>query len=615
MASRSQAASSSFLLFFGLPFILAGLGVGIVFWGMLWHWYEARSWVEVPCVLESTNLRDHMERRSSGSARDTLMNEAEATYRYSYGGRSYQGTEVSLSLGADNFGDYQVRVSQQLLEARSAGGEFRCFVNPARPEEAILFREGRWTLLLFMSVFPLLFPLVGGLVSCTGWRGKGNRRLVHELQSRHPDEPWRWNPAWAGEWIPPKNRPRPWVWTAVTGWMLLVWGPMLAVLLVDSDVTRENPVSLLGFLPVLPLAVCGLFTLRSWLRAGQPVPQVHVLPMPVLTGGPLKAEVAVPLAGRTVLALNDRLEAELSCHKEWVEVDARRNRSTLRELRWSEKKSVSLNTAVREDRGCRVTVDFDIPASIPAEDLQPIGTAEFDFLSWVWELELRGTAMTQKWRYDMPVYAPHVPLEADSPQAQEAAEAQRERQAAEDAAFQTWQMLNLDADELQMHLARRGIDFTFESRSKKPLSFNLPVRRFGRAQPLLGFFVLLWSGGALALWQPEIPLWVPLLWVGTSLLLLWLFSSLFSSRTLRLDDEGLEAGWKLGPWGKTQRFHREEIRRFIAPGANLRVNREYYGKVKLETVAGEKIVILDALPARRVAESLVLLLDGWRKGA
>lgn len=612
MASRSKPASSSFLLLFGLPFILGGLGVGIFYWGMLWDWYQARAWVEVPCVLESSTLRDHMERRSSGSSRDTLMNEAEATYRYTYLNRQYKGDKVSLSLGADNFGDYQERISNVLMEARNNGGAFRCYVSVVRPEESVLFREARWTLLLFTSLFPLLFPLVGASFFWAGLKGRLSRGKVHAIQSQYPDEPWRWKPEWAGDWIQPKNRPRPWVWTAVTGWMLLVWGPMLHVLMVDSDMTRANPVSLLGLLPALPLGVCSFLTLRAWWRHQQPAPQVHVQPLPVVTGGPLKAEVALPMAESR---LQGNLEARLSCFKEWTETDSENSSITRREERWTTVQSVPLAAAIREDRGHRLKVVFDIPASLPAEDQQRIGTAEFDFLSWVWELELHGGGLKQKWCYDMPVYAPHQPLAWESPEAQEAAQAQKETEAAQDAAFKIWQMQNLDADELQMHLIRRHIEFTFESQSKRPVSFDLPLRRFSKPRPLLVFFTLIWVTAAVGMARSHLPFIVPFLFGSTSLLLLWLLTGLFKSRTLHLDDQGLQAGWKVGPYGKTLRIHREEIVGFRVSNAGMRMNGEHYNAVYLQRQGGDKVVILDGLPGKRVAESLVLLLEQWRKQA
>lgn len=63
MAIRNRPAGNRFMFFFGLPFVLAGLGVGIFYWGMLADWYRAQTWVQVPCVLERSELRDHMEKR------------------------------------------------------------------------------------------------------------------------------------------------------------------------------------------------------------------------------------------------------------------------------------------------------------------------------------------------------------------------------------------------------------------------------------------------------------------------------------------------------------------------------------------------------------------------
>lgn len=625
MATRIRTAGSRFLFLFGLPFILAGLGVGIFYWGMLADWYRAQSWQRVPCVLERSELRDHMERRSgSSSSRDTLMNEAEAVYHYTYAGRDYTGHRVSLSLGADNFGDFHERVAQQMQDARNhAGGAFHCYVNPAHPHESVLFRQARWTLLLFTSLFPLLFPLVGALVTLSGWRAMGSRKKIHALQSRYPDEPWRWNPHQQGEWWPPENRPAPAALTAATVWMAAVWGPMLFALSVESDVRRENPVSLLGLLPALPLGLMFVLSLRSWARHARPVPQVHVQPLPVLTGGPLRVQVALPAAylspqsPRAALAQSE-LHAQLTCSRQWVD-DSGEESTTRVEQLWTDSQNVPLSQAVREAQGSRVDVKFDLSAALPAHGLPRLGDVDpGSGLDWVWKLELSSPGWPQSWRYDMPVYAgsgssynnPAAAADADTTNNNTTATTTPQISNIKHTAEAAHRLLRLDADELEMHLRKHGMTLAKDAHGL-PLSFDLPPARYAAVRPGMGItlgimllvFMLLVSLGV-----PGIPVFVFALFlfiIGSITL------SLFKHGQLHLQPDSLAATWSLGPWRKSRQLQRQEILRFESK-QNLAVGSHTYHEVRACLLNGKSVPVADGLPGRLVGEAMAAELERWR---
>ena len=64
----SKSLSGGCLALFGLPFLAAGLFMsGLYFYGYA-KWWAAQSWEEVPCWIESAELK-----RSSGSDSDTLQ--------------------------------------------------------------------------------------------------------------------------------------------------------------------------------------------------------------------------------------------------------------------------------------------------------------------------------------------------------------------------------------------------------------------------------------------------------------------------------------------------------------------------------------------------------------
>lgn len=597
------------MFFFGLPFVLAGLGVGFVYWGMLADWYRAQTWVQVPCVLERSELRDHMERRSgSSSSRDTLMNEAEALYRYTYAGREHTGNRVSLSLGADNFGDFQERVAQQMQEARNhAGGAFHCYVNPAQPHESVLFRQARWTLLLFMSVFPLMFPLVGAFISLAGLRGMGTRKKIHALQSQFPDQPWRWNPDKQGEWLLPENRPRPVRATVTLVWMSLVWGPMLFALGVESDMSLANPVSLMGLLPVLPLGLMAVHTLRSWARHARPVPQVHVQPLPVRTGGPLHVQVALPQGSETPLRAlaEDQLHARLSCARRWM--DHSGESSTVREEQvWTDEQTVPLSSAVREAQGSRVEVKFDLPLKAPAPEMPHLGRADDGGPDWVWALELRAPGWPQNWRYDLPVYAGGATTPGTPESEADAALGQLKNNS--EAAHR---MLELDADEVEMHLRKSGMTLQRDGQGR-PEFFDMPSARFASGRTVLTIItgILFFVVALLLFFQAN---GIVQLVFGLFLAITGFITfTLYTERQLRVEPEALEIIWRVGPWRKAQRLTRQEITRFDS-NQNMYVGNTSYYQVVAHTHMGKKLALMDGLQGKAVAEGIIKLLQRWHR--
>ena len=110
---------------FALPFF----GVGA---GMLWSIgstvhdaWRMQDWQPVPARLASAGYETH-----SGDDSDTY--EAYARYTYEYRGRAYAGDRVGLSGGADNIGDYQTDLGNQLRRLHARGEPVTAWVENLR---------------------------------------------------------------------------------------------------------------------------------------------------------------------------------------------------------------------------------------------------------------------------------------------------------------------------------------------------------------------------------------------------------------------------------------------------------------------------------------------------
>ncbi|TDU64131.1 uncharacterized protein DUF3592 [Prosthecobacter fusiformis] len=598
MSSRHTASGDTFLIPFGLIFLLAGLGVGYFYYDLLSRWYSARHWVQVPCIIESSALRDHMETRpASTTEHDTLMNEAMATYAYEYEGRPYQGTEVALSGGADNFGDYQQRVSQILDDHRTSGTPYRCFVNPDDPTQAVIFRDARWTLLLFISIFPLLFPLVGGITATMGLLGRSENKRVRGYQTKYPDQPWRWKSAWGPEWMPPKNAGRTWIWVTIATWMSILWLPMLYALVVDGDISLSSPISLLPFLTLVPILFVSRAALRRILekRYGQIL--LHVEPRPITPGSTLNAWLAIPQ--NLPLGQHEHMQAQIRCIRE-VTTRSGKNTTVNREVLWSDHQSLPLAEATREARGSRLPVTFTLPAGLPAMPVALADVGWHDASQHLWELELTAPRLTRPMVYDLPVFQTDT-ASSSTPVTSTA------------TSSPTTHPLDLDADELTLHLARHHITAVFDSR-QLPVSFDLSPRRYATVRLFLICFTSFWSLAFLILLNTDAPGLFPLIWGVTSAMLWALIVMQLRRQRLQFSDTGVDITWSLGPWSGRRSYEKRHLVQF-QHRINMTSGATAYHVVSAETIFGKKVTLIDGIPSSLVVENLCRLLEAWRKQA
>ncbi|SKA92057.1 Protein of unknown function [Prosthecobacter debontii] len=598
MSYSRTSSGDTFLIPFGLVFILAGLGVGIFYFSMVSGWYAARSWVKVPCIIESSSLEDHVSHDSDSGTSVTYS--AVATYRYEFEGRSYQGREVSLSSGSDNFGDFQQQAASILQQHEESGQPFRCFVNPERPEEAVIFREGRWTLLLFLSLFPVAFPLAGGFVMSMGLSERRQKKERELAKSQHPEAPWRWQTRWQDEWIRPKNAGFFKGWLMVAIWLTIVWGPIIYATLIGGDGELEDTFSWVVLILTVPLLFIWRAAIRRVLDQRQGLPQIHVQPMPASPGASLDIQVAIP--PRRSVSMRDHLHAEVRCVKQ-VTTHSGKSTTTREETLWSDTISASFSDAVREDRGSRLPLRIDLPAELPASPLDSEGGSHGE--RYDWELRVKMPKLRHPVVFDLPVFESAETTVSTDPLAPPKS-ARKARPSVES-------ILALDADELTMHLAKHHITAVFD-RHNLPMSFDLSPRRYASARLFLTIFNTIWTGVFFLLVTLDAPFIFPLIWGVTSALFWWVIIRQFEHRHIDLDAAALEIRQTLGPWSSKKRFERRHLLEFSSRMHMSSGSTSYY-EVRADTTFGKRVTLMDGIPSKLVADNLVPLLEQWRKQA
>ena len=179
------------LVLVALPFAAVGVGMSAwLFCGIAANG-RMQSWQETPAKIVRAKLEAHSDPEGSTTY------EATAEYTYQFGDRPYTGSRVSVQGGSDNFGSFQKDVYRQLSKHQRSGDPFRCYVNPAKPSEAVLFRDLRWEMIGVQTLFATAFGSAGFAVLTFGVWGCLTTRGNRALAALHPDEPWLWKKDWA----------------------------------------------------------------------------------------------------------------------------------------------------------------------------------------------------------------------------------------------------------------------------------------------------------------------------------------------------------------------------------------------------------------------------------
>ena len=109
--SRLNSLSGGCLSLFGLPFLIAGLVLTVIYFNGYRKWLATQNWVETPCWIETATLETSHD--------DSTTYKATATYRYDYQGTTYRSSNVSIYSGSDNVGDFQQNAYRELARIRS----------------------------------------------------------------------------------------------------------------------------------------------------------------------------------------------------------------------------------------------------------------------------------------------------------------------------------------------------------------------------------------------------------------------------------------------------------------------------------------------------------------
>ncbi len=345
---------------FALPFAAVGVGMGVWLASTLVTYLSARSWVETPATIIRTDLKVHHGRKST-------TYEVTAEYRYDFGGRKYTGNRVGLASGPDNIGSFHQNAYRELSDCQKSGTPFPCFVNPADPAQALLYRDLRWEMVAFQMIFVLAFGGVGFGLLFGGLTAMGRQRAEAALAKAHPQSPWMWKADWAAGRIVSSAKKTMLAALTIALFWNLVTAPLWLVL-PGEILDKGNGWALLGLVfPAIGLLLAGwaIFCVLRWRKFGQSVLQMAFVP------GVIGGQFAGVIQTSAKVRPEDGFHLRLRCVRQ-VTTGSGKQRRTSESTLWEEEGTVMHELLEDQAEQSAIPVEFQIPSDCePSDERNP----------------------------------------------------------------------------------------------------------------------------------------------------------------------------------------------------------------------------------------------------
>ncbi len=388
------------------PFLLVPLACGLILLNTgsdLWQWYRMQDWVEAPASVLDATLITH-EPQNSDDARTYSV---QVRYRYEYGGVAYEGKRLGIRDSTDNLGAYHSRWSQRLSMAKNQGRTVPCYVNPAKPEQAVLDRTLRGTVLVFGLLILLTFGGAGGWIFLKGGGLEDPARRLREPGTYAADKPWLAREDWRAGEVRGAGRTRvillgiaASLWNAIAGvtFFVVISGMIhLRWRWPQGDEWISAVLSSLAVLPGLALAYFALREGDRYLRLGPAVFRMN--PFPGGVGGIVGGQIELPQKMKD----RSKLRMELVCVRIDRKTTSEGGESIEKTTLWSKTGFSTRDLATLDPHRSVYPLRFHVPADCYATRLARPEACEVE---WTLKVCIPGWSFNES--FTVPVSAQRV---------------------------------------------------------------------------------------------------------------------------------------------------------------------------------------------------------------
>lgn len=562
-----KGSGAGCLILFGIPFAGVGLFMTYLTASTILTWFEMRQWVEAPAVILDAELE------TDGDSDGTTFR-AEARYCYNFGGREYIGTRVSIEGGADNVGSFQQDAYHELLEHKETGAPFRCFVNPKDPSQAVLYRRLRPEMLLFFSVFAVVFGGAGlGVIflGVYGWKASRNEARLRNL---HPERPWLWKQTWADGTIKSSTRTGAIVAASFAGLWNAISFPLAIFIIPQALRDGEYAALLILLFPAvgLLLAAWAVVAALRWRRYGVSVFQMTKVPGVI--GGPLEGVIYTNVHIRP----EEGFKLTLNCINRRV-TGSGKNRNTRETVLWEDSRLLQRELLEKDTTRSAIPVLF----SIPFDCQQTNEENPNDSIFWRLDAEAAVPGVDYSARFEVPVFK--------TPESRD----------------------DFVADETPIAAYEAPFDFDKELRSlgiqRTPLvsgglRYDFPRARLKSTAALMTVFFVIWMAAITAMIAAGAPIVMTAIFCIFGVLIGWYVIDLwFGSQRIEADFQVLTLTSSTFGFRKRKTLYFADIAGIEVSSGMQAGNKEYY-MIEVRTTDVKTCQAAKHIPGRKHAEAI-----------
>ncbi|QDV70054.1 hypothetical protein Poly24_37730 [Rosistilla carotiformis] len=343
---------------FAMPFVLVGVAAtGFLYWNT-YQSYRAHSWVEVPATILNASLKTHR-------GGDSTTYSVETRYRYDFLGKTYHSERVSFSpFTSDGDRKWNRALSRRLKRHVRDKTPYPCFVDPSAPQNAVLERDSRFSLMLLLSVFGLAFGGAGIAMLFHDrnlpWHEK--RRQIAQASGQM----WRLRSDWeAGEIkVSPLHR----LWHSLPWLVLLSLLSLPTILLLPQEFQRGSWWAYLGLIGPLAIAIAAVKVFTAiWHQITRGDSRIQLATVPGVIGGPVTG--IIHSSRKLNMSTGVRVTLRCDCTSKYR---GEMRSSAVTETRWQDEQTILTDLKSSDANASAVPFDFvapfDLPDSAPLDD-------------------------------------------------------------------------------------------------------------------------------------------------------------------------------------------------------------------------------------------------------